>query len=198
MGVDLSQPPRFQNISVVAEGVPDVVSDSLVFDSKHSKVTVTFGAKRKRITYQVGAPYGVDLIHFCFIHAFVEREVHRRGLHPSEWLIKKIETMNDFSGFRLEGLQCLTFTNFAGEMEKYYNKTGIRREVRTSQPISVQAFMRLIKEGLDVATVHRRFNDLEYKLASLEESVKGGNRALLDAVFKLPNELRKIVKGVFS
>ena len=191
--------PRFQNVLVVCEGVVGVVSDRVVLvDDDLCRVSVVFGGKRGRVSYRVGAPCGIDMVGLSVIHGMVEGEARGRGLVLGDWIVKNIEQLEDYSGFRLEGLEAVTYDNLHGEMVKYYNKPGIRREARSSQPIPLHAFRRVFEEGLDVATVHRRLNALEHKFVSLEASMKGGIRIVFGAVVKVLDELRNISGSVSS
>ena len=62
------------------------------------------------------------------------RKIQYDGFISAECLMKpskenaysqNIEFLEDFRGFRVEGLQGVTFWNVLGELEKYYNKPGI-------------------------------------------------------------------------
>lgn len=186
---------RVQNLVVVAEGVPVLVSDGVVVGIRDLvSVRVSFGVKRGRVSYHVGVPLGLDLVGLVLIHHVVLGEVSARGYCvPDEaWMVRNVEFLTDYGGFRLEGFEGCTFWGMVGELEKYYNRTGVRREVRAS-PVGVRLgeLRALLEGGVDAAQVHRRLNLLEEELREVKGSVKGLarmtfrgvklNEAILDA-----------------
>ncbi len=206
---------RAQNLVVVAEGVsvelpegwvswvddPGVrgrAAEEVEISVELLTVRITFGAFRGKITYRVGVPLGLDPVGLVLVHYIVKREVEARGYQVPEevWMVENVEGLEDFRGFRIEGMQGVTFWNLVGEMEKFYNRAGIRREVRlgSTKGVSLKEIRALMQEGVDMALVHRRMERIEQEMRRILEATKGStrvavetkrlNQALLDAFIR--------------
>lgn len=177
---------RVQNLLVVAAGVPVRESDqvSLAFWDLVS-LTVTFGVKRGKISYRVGAPVGLDPSSLALVHHIVLREVEARGYRvgPEAWAVRNVEFLSDYSGFRLEGLESVTILGLVGELEKYYNKPRVRHEKRASprSGVGLQALRALMSEGADVGGLHRRLERVENELRKNTEANKGLTRQVYES-----------------
>lgn len=181
---------RAQNLVVVAEGIPvkpctrklrrGEASEEFQRDFNLLSLRITFGAFRGKITYRVGVPLGLCPVGLELVHYLVVREVEVRGYKVPEeaWIVENIEFLEDFRGFRVEGLQGVTFWNVLGEMEKYYNRPGIRREVRLSSTrgVGLNVIQGLIRDGVDVSLFHDRVDRLEREMENLIAAQKGSNR----------------------
>lgn len=186
--------PRVQNLWVVAGGVGVLASDEVVLDAGVCRVTIVFGLQRGKISYRVAVPLGLDLIGLGLVHWIVVREVEGRGYVVPEdgWMVKNVEFLNDYNGFKLEGFESCTFSGMFGELEKYYNRSGVRREVRAApRGVRLSELRSLLGGGVDSSQMHRRLNDLEEGMRVLTEAVKGSNRlsqALLEAYLRRQSE----------
>lgn len=195
---------RAQNLQVAAEGVPVREHEVVRIEfSGYVSLTVTFGKKRGRITYLVGVPLGLCPVGMVLVHGIVTREVKARGyLVPSEaWVVKRVEILEDFRGFKLDGMQSVTFENCLGELVKYYNRAGLRRESKSGRMgIQLRQFRALLDEGVDSSLLHRRMDQIEREMRNVLEATKGSNRiavktnqlnqALLDAYLRRENGRR--------
>ena len=96
-----------------------------------------------------------------------------RGFSNLEWKPTNFELLNDFGAVKLEGVSCFTLTDFKGQLEKYYNKPGVRREVRYSQmPIPLSSLIALISGGLPSYHSNLDFLELNNRVGNLEQSQK--------------------------
>jgi len=111
--------------------------------------------------------------------------VEARGYKVPEeaWVVENIEFLEDFRGFKIDGLQGVTFWNVLGEVEKYYNKSGIRREVRlpSTRGVSLNVIQGLIRDGVDASLFHHRLDRLDREMEKLTEAQKGSNRIALES-----------------
>lgn len=185
---------RAQNLVVVAEGIPvkpssrklsrGEASEEFQRDFNLLSLRITFGAFRDKITYRVGVPLGLCPVGLELVHHMVVREVEAWGYKVPEeaWIVENIEFLEDFRGFRVEGLQGVTFWNILGEMEKYYNRPGIRREVRLSSTrgVGLNVIQGLIQDGVDVSLIHDRMDRLEREIENLTATQKGSNRIAIE------------------
>ena len=204
-GVGLRLKPRVQNLVVVACGVVGVVSDVVVLESSLCRVTLTFGGKRGKVSYHVGVGLGLDAVGLDVVHGMVVRECEGRGyvIPASSWEVRNLEILTDYDGFRLEGLNVCTFSGVLGELEKYYNRPGVRREVRVSpRGVGLRDLRSLLDGGMDVAGVHRRLNLIEDEMRDVKDAVKGYNRvahrltqAILDKFTGVGDELHEEKQG---
>jgi len=175
---------RAQNLLVVAEGVPVRESDEVYVELPgFLSLTVTFGVKRGRISYMVGVPLGLCPVGLVLVHHIVGGEVRARGYTVPEdaWVVRRVEIMEDFRGFRLEGMEAVTFENCVGELVKYYNKSGLRREAKSgSMGIHLSQFRSLLDEGVDSSLLHRRMDQIEREMRKVLEATKGSTRVALE------------------
>lgn len=95
-------------------------------------------------------------------------------------MVVNIEVLQDFRGFKLEGMQSATFEDVMGELVKYYNKPGLRREAKTPTNVALMTLRSLIEEGIDSALIHRRMAQISMKVNGLTRAVKGGNRVVVE------------------
>ncbi|MBA7604133.1 hypothetical protein ES703_11252 [subsurface metagenome] len=117
------------------------------------------------------------------VHGYVLREVKARGYTvPSEaWVVRRVEILEDFRGFKLEGMEAVTFENCLGEMVKYYNRSGLRREAKSgSMGIHLSQFRALLDEGVDSSLLHRRMDQIEREMRRVLEATKGSTRVALE------------------
>ena len=188
-----SSPPRIQNLVVVASGVPVSESAKDRFECSHCRITVSYGVQRGKITYRVSVPLGLDVVGLSVVHGVVCGLVEDRGYSVPEevWMVRNLECLNDFSGFRLEGLTSASFVGVSGELEKYYNREGVRREIRASpRDISLTEMRTLLTCGVDSSSLHREHNDFFKIVDSLGDAVKGQSR-LCNAHFQALLRLQK-------
>lgn len=177
----ISGGPRAQNV-VMQVKTRVLESDEVHLElGGHLSLQIWFGMKRQQITYRIGVPFGVDLLGLVLVHHIVDRELRARGyeIPPDEaWLLRDCEFFTDYNGFKLEGLQAATFTGMKGQLEKYYMKGSIRREVRTGdlKGVRLPELRALLEGGVDAAQTHRRLDLLEQKVGELTDAIKGGNR----------------------
>lgn len=192
---------------VVADGIPVRASSRKLRRGEASEeymlglslisLRITFGVKRDKITYRVGVPLGLCPVGLELVHHIAVREVEARGYKVPEeaWVVKEIEFLEDFRGFRLNGLEGVTFWNVLGEMEKIYNKPGIRHEFRTfsTTNIGFNLIRSLLREGTDASLTHRRIDSMERKLDKYTETQKGANRLMIDHFRKQENATQALL-----
>ena len=203
---------RVQNLVVVASGVPvrqpsaarrrelkrGEASYEVDVDLELLTIHITFGAFRGRISYRVGVPLGLDPVGLELVHRIVHDLVAAEGYTVPEeaWIVENVEFLEDFRGFRLEGMKSVTFWNMLGEMVKYYSRPALRREVRlpSTRGVHIAEIRTLWNEGVDAAQVHRRMDRVERELEGVKVAQKRSNenqgriirlgQALLDAFIR--------------
>lgn len=205
MGLML-EPPRVQNLLVVAEdmGVEehDVIDKKFGRESADSflRIYIEFGSKRGRISWRVGTSFGLDLNGLRLCREYVEVECLSRGYHDLRWIVRNFELLNDFQGLKMEGATAITFSDFEGTLEKFYNRRGsVRREVRSSKETSIEALIALTQGGLATFQVVQGVFHLGKKIERLIDAIAWVNRSQLDILKSMDailNTLYRIVDKV--
>lgn len=173
--------PRAQNVIVQVDAQVRESDEVRLKLDRFLSLQIWWGLQRQRITYRVGVPYGLDVLGLVLVHHIVEREMKARGYDAppwDAWLLVDCEFFTDYNGFKLEGLQSATFTGMLGQLEKYYTKPAVRREVRMGKTKGVRLteLRTLLEGGVDAAQTHRRLDVLEVRVEELTDAIKGGNR----------------------
>lgn len=190
--------PRAQNVIVQVDAQVRESDEVRLELDRFLSLQIWFGMQRQRITYRVGVPYGLDVLGLVLVHHVVERELLARGYDAppwDAWQLVDCEFFTDYNGFRLEGLQSATFSGMIGQLEKYYNKNGIRREVRVGKlkGVGLREIRTLLEGGVDAAQTHRRLDILEVRVEELTDAIKGGNRMVQATLEKALRDDRRTV-----
>ena len=195
-GVGVRIAPRVQNLRVSALGVVGVVSDCVVLECDLCRVGLTFGGKRGKVSYVVGAGLGLDPVGLSVVHGWVVGEVERRGLvvPRGDWMVRSAEFLRDYAGLRLEGVDCVTFTDLLGNLEKFYNRRGVRNEVRTRlRDVSLGELFDLLGRELVSTSLGPRLDAIERGLGGVTEALKFTNRS----VDKMGRNVQTILEDYF-
>ena len=105
----------------------------------------------------------------------VKRECVGRGfsIPDDSWMAIKWDWFTDILDVRLEGRQAVTFTDFLGNMVKFYNKPRVRCEmVPSSHPVRVAELQTFLGHGLETFHVHRELNAVRVEIGELRETMK--------------------------
>lgn len=173
---------RIQNVRGRALAVSGVVSGKGVLEGESYRVIIQFGEKRGKVSYSVGCGLGLDLVGFDLVHDMVVRECEARGLDiPKDAWEIRCEYLTDLTGIQLEGVECMTVRDFRGNFEKYYNKPGVRREVRSNyQGVNVSELRTLLDKGIEASGLQYQMNMLQREMLEIKETLKFHNRVFYD------------------
>lgn len=182
------EPPRVQNLLVVAEGVDVEAHDAVdlpfggdVRSDTFLRVSIEFGVKRDKISWRVKAPLGLDLYALRLCRGLVEEVCAVRGYSGLTWIVRNFELLYDYQGFELKGANAITFSDLDGTLEKIYNRRdGVRREVRSSKETSLEALIALTQGGLALFQVVQGVFYVGKNVAALTDAVMYTNRSQLD------------------
>lgn len=171
--------PRVQNLRVSARGVRVRVHAEVVHVVGDLRLRMVFGTKRGIVSYSVAAPVGLDMYGVRLIHFIAVGEAEARGYVDLNWEFTVSEFLTDHGGLRLEGLQCVTLDDLCGQLEKYYYRPGLRREVRaTSRRMSMTELSTLLDGGMSRFQVVSGLQDIKEALGELTTAQKWGNKLL--------------------
>lgn len=171
--------PRVQNLRGSADSsIPVVVHDDVVVVAGDVQISVTFGMKRNRVSFVVRAPLGLDLYGLDLVLFTIERICQDRGFMGLQWYVTNWEILNDVGGLRLDGVEAITFRDFRGSFEKFYNRSGLRREIRGSRhrKMSMAQLQAFMEGGLARFDVVRALEDIVREIEGVKEAQKGTNR----------------------
>lgn len=174
-------PPRFQNLRVFVRDVPVRLEHKGPPREGYKEpiqvgdlsITIQFGFKRKRITYEVATSRGLDLEGFQLTHRLVQERLARMGYDTEGWTWWLMgEVFWDYLGVRLEGMKCITWDDFNGTMEKIYSKgQSTRREISFSNPVVVHEIESVITGGMVQNQIMQGLGLLVTKIDRLTDAV---------------------------
>ena len=170
---------RVQNLRGSAESsIPVVFHDDVVVVAGDVQISVTFGVKRSLISFVVRAPLGLDLYGLDLVLFTIERICKDRGFVGLQWYVKNWEILHDVGGLRLDGVEAITFRDFRGSFEKFYNRPGLRREIRGSgsRKMSMAQLQAFMEGGLARFDIVRTLEDIVSEITEVKEAQKGTNR----------------------
>jgi hypothetical protein len=186
--------PRLQNFLAVAHPTPPIrVSETweYIFTGPPGgsegvvRLSLRFGKYRNKITWTIKAPLGLDYYGLMFAYGLVKNVVSGKGLfihevdsvvnfdRPSCFIIKNVEFLDDKMGLGIEGIKCVTFSDFKGNLEKIYEKPyGIRREIRHTEPRPITELLALYQGGLPSFMIAQSSYDLARAVEKNTEILK--------------------------
>ena len=177
---------RVQNVEVYVLGFGVVESDlGVVLLEGNPGVCMDFGVKRDRIGCGITCDEGLDVAGLRLARGLLIRECERRGfdIPVDAWMVSGCEFLWDYVGIRMEGINCLTFTDFMGNLEKIYNKPwGVRHEVKLGRmrEVGLEAVIGILGRGVEFSNINALLDSIAQKIDENTDAVKGNTRVELD------------------
>ena len=136
------------------------------------RIRIISGVKRGKVTGSISKDLGLTWDEFVLsVRLFLE-EVSKalgRVVGMDEVLVVSKEIADDFLRAHLVDVKCLTLTDFYGNLERIYQRgDDVRREVRTSQPMSVADLQAFYQGGL---TTYNIFQSLGLLTRKVDEAL---------------------------
>jgi hypothetical protein len=118
------------------------------------------------------------------VHRFIDIVEHRTEKPVENLVVKTLEANRDYSGVRLDGVQCVTKTGLFGVIERIYQKEPnlVRHEFKISKPVSLDEFSALVQGGAASYNIQQGQFMLVQEVKLLTEAVKFQN-GVLKAMF---------------
>ena len=171
-------PPKIHNLRLKKEGLKDLCSRRVERNVGLVSFNVSFGQKRGKIYGVIGCDAGLNYNETVFAISYFKDLVQRETgllLKDDEIEVDSCECCYDYEHIKLEGLQCVTVSNFVGTLERLYNrKNGLRSEVRV-KPDSLCSILSLLKGGFPTYNIVQNQFVTNQKLSELTEAIKGTN-----------------------
>ena len=171
------------NVTIQVDGVvfsckvPDFVRDF-----GDVKIRILFGKERGKITGTIAKDAGLTWSEWVLSVEVFLGEIGRvlgRVIAMDEVYISSFELADDFLNRRLDSVKCLTLRDFLGNLERIYQKgDDIRREIKTSQPMSVVDLMAFYQGGLTSYSIFQSQGLLIQELRNTNESIDNQTKYL--------------------
>ncbi|RLG83118.1 MAG: hypothetical protein DRO18_08185 [Thermoprotei archaeon] len=158
------------------------------------KVKVIFGTKRGLVSGVICCDSGLDFNGFRLaveLAKWIIEDRLRVKISEDNVLVSSFELNEDYGGYRLNGLKCLTLRSFTGWLERIYNKgEGLRHEVKVNGKFSLEEVYRLFKGGISTYNIVQSNFILSRKIEELTNAIKFQNRQFY--------EMSKLDKAIFE
>jgi len=148
------------------------------------KVHVCFGSERRKISGYIANDAGMSkdacLLAIQRWMDMAEKRLGRPLPEPLELLC--FEVNKDYSGLRLDGVQCVTKKDLMGIIERTYQKEEgvIRHEHKVNQSMSLQQFESLIQGGVVGYSMTQLNYQLLQRVDRLTEALKFTNSHIIE------------------
>jgi hypothetical protein len=146
------------------------------------KIHVCFGSERRKISGYIACDVGGMSHDACLfaVHRWFDIAEHRLGWELSDLTLTTFEVNKDYSGVRIDGVQCITKKDLYGMIERTYQKEEnlVRKEWKVSGPMSINKFEEALRKGVaDNDRVQASF-ELKEEVKRITEATKFTNSRL--------------------
>jgi len=179
--------PRVHNL-VLSCRVPKHITN---INLKEEKIEIgsinlrfLYGEKRGRVTVWISCNEGLNAREFKLCLALIRLYISKLyDFSPTEdeLVVKSLELNEDYHGFRLDGVKCLTVSAFDGWLERIYQKhqNVIRSEIKGKR-VSIDALYALLKGGVTPYNVVQGQFMLVKEIQKLTDAIKFHNQINLE------------------
>lgn len=139
------------------------------------KIRIYYGMKSRKATCSVSSKNPLSLRELELVKYVFENEVKRELKKESlpELYVKSAEINRDYNNIRMEGLNAVTWNNFAGLLEKYYNKKeGVRKEFKASVPVKASVLLSVLRNNIDIYPLIERVGEIEKDVKIIKEYLR--------------------------
>jgi ribosomal protein S25 len=148
------------------------------------KIHVCFGSERRKISGYIACDVGGMSHDACLfaVHRWFDIAEHRLGWELNDLTLTTFEVNKDYSGVRIDGVQCITKKDLYGMIERTYQKEEnlVRKEWKVSGSMSINKFEEALRKGVaDNDRVQASF-ELKEEVKRTTEAVKFSNSRLLE------------------
>jgi len=184
--------PKYENVYVTyqrKEPVGERTEDKTQFLNRNLYVY----CEKETINFRVGTdgfPLSKEelLATLYFIKELISKQIGA-VTEFKDITIKNIEINMDTERLRLEGLNCLTFQNDYLIFKQYNKKSGLRREIRLYEPITLDEAIEVLKAGPIYKTqLHKNHEAINNVKTEIQEQFKRTNGLILELAKKINKE----------
>ena len=87
-------------------------------------------------------------------------------------IISSLEINKDYLGIKMEGCNCLTIDTLILEMKVYNKKNRLREEYKTKEPIGLDFFMNLARNGILFAELSNKEDLIIQRIDNIEKEIQ--------------------------
>jgi uncharacterized protein with NRDE domain len=116
------------------------------------------------------------------VHRWFDLVEHRLGWELNDLTLTTFEVNKDYSGVRIDGVQCITKKDLYGMIERTYQKEEslVRKEWKVSGSMSINKFEEALRKGVsDNDRVQANF-ELKDEVKQVKEAQKFANGRMLE------------------
>ena len=221
---DISEPMRIQNLRLVAQkmdGKPLVPPSWVEYKPKvgfvHElellglgrveedvvRLRFQIGRKRRKLTFTVKAPLGLDLYGLQFSLQWLYERLEQYGFTGDvHWVVDRgTEMFKDYPDVDMDSLgsKCITIGEFNGWVEKIYQKAyGMRRELKLDRQTSLDNILAVTMGGFSAGQV-LSMNALAIReMEKSNKSLKSWSVGAYDTQQALQNIMPQFLKAMFT
>jgi len=174
----VDEPPKIHNLRLKKGGLKDLCFRRVEGNVGLVSFNVSFERKRGKIYGIIGCDAGLNYNETVFAISYFKDLIQRETgllLKDDEIEVDSCECCYDYASVKLEGVQCVTVSNFAGTLERLHTRrNGLRSEVRV-KPDSLCSILSLLKGGFPTYNIVQNQFVTNQKLSELTEAIKGTN-----------------------
>lgn len=152
-----------------------VKSNSRKLRFQNIKIRIYYGMKSRKATCSVSSKNPLSLRELELVRYVFENEVKRELKKDElpELYVKSAEINHDYENVRMEGLNAVTWNNFTGLLEKYYNKKdGVRKEFKVSVPMKANVLLSVLRNNIDVYPLIERVGEIERNVKIIKDVLR--------------------------
>jgi hypothetical protein len=148
------------------------------------KIRVCFGSERRKVSGWISCDVSGMSHDACLLalNRWFEVAESKLGFELVDVALTTFELNKDYVGVRLDGLSCVTKRGLFGLIERTYQKEEsiVRREVKVSEPMSLNRFDEVAKKGFVGLEGLQSFEGLRRSVQACADALKFTNGRLLE------------------
>lgn len=135
----------------------------------------SIGKESQKASIRIDTSYPFNISAITLIsHFFKELVKKHTEILPkdNEIIVSSLEINKDYLGMKMEGCNCLTIDTLILEMKLYNKKNRLREEYKTKEPIGLDFFINLARNGILFAELKNNDNSILERLENLEKVMR--------------------------
>lgn len=134
---------NFHNLVLSCSPSPSLVdSPTSVFD--WGLVRVSFSFSSRQCTCRLSSDFPLNVSSICFVAGLFADRV---GVSFGDVMVSTVEFNRDFSGLRLDGVNCISVSSLVDQFKVYQKASVLRVEHKTSVPFGVQNIVDMLSHA---------------------------------------------------
>lgn len=137
--------------------------------------TFEIGKGSQKASMRIKTSYPFNISAITLISYYFKRLVRKHTkILPTdkEIIVSSLEINKDYLGIKMEGCNCITIDTLILEMKVYNKKSRLREEYKTKQPIGLDFFMNLARNGILFAELSNKEDLILERIDNLEKGIR--------------------------